>query len=83
MFQYLIAQNQYTMAGVSLDLCEHIPGKESDRNSFLGEIFWIYTAITETIAWCVLSSTEFQKYLRQELLTSALIRCVEHPLYTY
>ena len=70
----MLMQNQYTMSHVSVDLCEHIPGKESDRTSFLGELFWIYTAVTETIAWCVLSSAEFQKYLRQELLTSALIR---------
>lgn len=72
--RWFILQNPYTMAGVNPDVCELIPGKENDRNTILGQICWIYLAVTETIAWSSLSPEDFQRYLRQELLTSALMR---------
>jgi regulatory associated protein of mTOR len=40
----------------SLDhsLIDQIPGRQNDRKTLLGELNWIFTAITDTIAWNVL-----------------------------
>ncbi|KAK8319906.1 hypothetical protein V6Z11_A12G000100 [Gossypium hirsutum] len=37
----------------SLDssLIDKIPGRQNDRKTLLGELNWIFTAVTETIAW--------------------------------
>ena len=32
-------------------LCDRIPGQLNDRRTMLGELNWIFTAITDTIAW--------------------------------
>lgn len=31
--------------------CFRIPGQLNDRRTMLGELNWIFTAITDTIAW--------------------------------
>lgn len=36
------------------DLIDKIPGRQNDRKTPLGELNWIFTAITDTIAWNVL-----------------------------
>lgn len=40
----------------SLDysLIDRIPGLQTDRKTLLGELNWIFTAVTDTIAWNVL-----------------------------
>ena len=40
----------------SLDysLIDRIPGRQNDRKTLLGELNWIFTAVTDTIAWNVL-----------------------------
>ncbi|KAK3557621.1 hypothetical protein QTP70_031150 [Hemibagrus guttatus] len=70
--------------GVTLDLIEKIPGRLNDRRTPLGELNWIFTAITDTIAWNVLPRGEgfnpylsvdlFQKLFRQDLLVASLFR---------
>ena len=40
----------------------------------LGELNWIFTAITDTIAWNTLPRTLFQKLFRQDLLVASLFR---------
>lgn len=39
-------------------------GSQTDRKTPLGELNWIFTAITDTIAWNVLPRTLFQKLFR-------------------
>ncbi|KAL4808806.1 raptor N-terminal caspase like domain-containing protein [Aspergillus unguis] len=51
-----------------------IPGRLQDRRSPLGELNWIFTAITDTIAWKTLSRTMFKKLFRQDLMVAALFR---------
>lgn len=51
-----------------------IPGSVNDRKSPLGELNWIFTSITDTIAWNTLPSDLFQKLFRQDLLVAALCR---------
>lgn len=40
----------------------------------LGELNWIFTAITDTIAWNTLPKDLFQKLFRQDLLVASLFR---------
>ncbi|XP_070581195.1 regulatory-associated protein of mTOR-like isoform X2 [Ptychodera flava] len=59
---------------VTLDLIDKIPGRLNDRRTPLGELNWIFTAITDTIAWNVLPRELFQKLFRQDLLVASLFR---------
>lgn len=60
--------------GVTKELIDRIPGKQTDRKTPLGELNWIFTAITDTIAWNVLPRALFQKLFRQDLLVASLFR---------
>ncbi|SCU86554.1 LANO_0C08394g1_1 [Lachancea nothofagi CBS 11611] len=51
-----------------------IPGKLSDRRTPLGELNWIFTAITDTIAWTSLPRPLFKKLFRHDLMVAALFR---------
>ncbi|CCK70021.1 ubiquitin-binding TORC1 subunit KOG1 KNAG_0D02720 [Huiozyma naganishii CBS 8797] len=52
----------------------HIPGMLSDRRTPLGELNWIFTAITDTIAWTCLPRPLFKKLFRHDLMIAALFR---------
>lgn len=60
----------------SLDysLIDKIPGRQTDRRTLLGELNWIFTAVTDTIAWNVLPHDLFQRLFRQDLLVASLFR---------
>ncbi|KAG2691057.1 hypothetical protein I3843_09G213400 [Carya illinoinensis] len=60
----------------SLDdsLIDKIPGRQNDRKTLLGELNWIFTAVTDTIAWNVLPRDLFQRLFRQDLLVASLFR---------
>lgn len=51
-----------------------VPGKLTDRRTPLGELNWIFTAITDTIAWALLSRPLFKRLFRQDLMVAALFR---------
>ncbi|KAL5226220.1 hypothetical protein ABZP36_012859 [Zizania latifolia] len=55
-------------------LIDQIPGRQNDRRTLLGELNWIFTAITDTIAWNVLPHDLFQRLFRQDLLIASLFR---------
>ncbi|KAL5204746.1 hypothetical protein ABZP36_009617 [Zizania latifolia] len=55
-------------------LIDQIPGRQNDRKTLLGELNWIFTAITDTIAWNVLPHDIFQRLFRQDLLVASLFR---------
>lgn len=58
------------------DLIDNLPGirKPNNRKSPFGELNWIFTAITDSIAWNILPREVFQKLFRQDLLVSSLFR---------
>nr|GEV86057.1 regulatory-associated protein of TOR 1 [Tanacetum cinerariifolium] len=60
----------------SLDdsLIDRIPGRQTDHKTLLGELNWIFTAVTDTIAWNVLPHELFQRLFRQDLLVASLFR---------
>jgi regulator-associated protein of mTOR len=47
------------------DLVDKIPGRLNERKTVLGELNWIFTAITDTIAWNLLPPELFQRLFRQ------------------
>ncbi|SPQ19061.1 53f7980f-da97-45b9-b5b8-389a2ada3425 [Thermothielavioides terrestris] len=51
-----------------------LPGKLQERRTPLGELNWIFTAITDTIAWTTLPRPLFRKFFRQDLMVAALFR---------
>ncbi|CAN6650481.1 target of rapamycin complex 1 subunit Kog1p [Trichomonascus vanleenenianus] len=51
-----------------------IPGRITDRRTPLGELNWIFTAITDTIAWSSLESSLFKRLFRQDLVVAAMFR---------
>lgn len=72
--RWFLSQNTMSMAHVDASFIERIPGKLTDRKTPLGELNWIFTAITDTIAWNVLPKPLFQKLFRQDLLVASLFR---------
>ncbi|KAI0487312.1 raptor N-terminal caspase like domain-containing protein [Xylaria cf. heliscus] len=51
-----------------------LPGRLQERRTPLGELNWIFTAITDTIAWTSLPRQLFRKFFRQDLMVAALFR---------
>lgn len=49
-------------------------GRSSERRTPIGELNWIFTAITDTIAWNTLPKPLFKKLFRQDLMVAALFR---------
>ena len=72
--RWFVYQNPLSMEGVDPESVDRIPGKENDRKTPLGELNWIFTAITDTIAWNVLPSPLFQRLFRQDLLVASMFR---------
>ena len=67
-------RNPLSTHRVSAQMLDSIPGRVSDRKTPLGELNWVFTAITDTIAWNVLSREQFQRLFRQDLLVASLFR---------
>ncbi|GAA6007493.1 hypothetical protein JCM10207_006363 [Rhodosporidiobolus poonsookiae] len=59
---------------LDVDMLLKIPGKLNDRRTPLGELMWIFTAVTDTIAWNTLPRDLFQKLFRHDLVVAALFR---------
>ncbi|KAJ5072200.1 regulatory-associated protein of mtor [Anaeramoeba ignava] len=53
---------------------DKIPGTLLERLSPLGELDWIFTTITDMIAWCSFPNDLFKKLYREDLLVAALFR---------
>ncbi|KAI2639373.1 raptor N-terminal caspase like domain-containing protein [Xylaria nigripes] len=53
---------------------KRLPGRLQERRTPLGELNWIFTAITDTIAWTSLPRQLFRKFFRQDLMVAALFR---------
>jgi regulator-associated protein of mTOR len=56
---------------VRQQLLEQIPGQLNNRKTIMGELNWIFTAITDTIAWNILPPDLFQRLFRQDLLVAS------------
>lgn len=65
-----------TPSNITAQMIDHLPGtkKMANRKLPYGEMNWIFTAITDSIAWNVLPTELFQKLFRQDLLVASLFR---------
>ncbi|PVI06467.1 hypothetical protein DM02DRAFT_582168 [Periconia macrospinosa] len=71
--RFFILQNPLP-SRLNIREAHNIPGKVSERRTPIGELNWIFTAITDTIAWNSLSKPLFKKLFRQDLMVAALFR---------
>jgi regulator-associated protein of mTOR len=72
--KWFILQNNALLAKFPQNVIDNIPGKISDRRTPLGEMNWIFTSITDTIAWNLLPNNLFKKLFRQDQMVAALFR---------
>ena len=59
---------------ITADMVMQVPGDLKDRRTPLGELNWIFTAITDTIAWTTFSRELFTRLYRSDLLIASLFR---------
>lgn len=79
--RWFVHETPLSTQGLDLDtIADAIPGKLTDRKTPLGELNWIFTAITDTIAWNVLPSPLFQRLFRQDLLVASMFRVKVAPM---
>lgn len=71
--RYFIANNQLPN-NLTADNVMQIPGDLKDRRTPLGELNWIFTAITDTIAWTTFPRDVFTRLYRSDLLVASLFR---------
>ncbi|BFZ58664.1 Target of rapamycin complex 1 subunit kog1 [Savitreella phatthalungensis] len=71
--RWFVLQNPLP-SNLTIDMVSRIPGRLQDRRTALGELNWIFTAITDTIAWNVLPGPLFKRLFRQDLMVAALFR---------
>ncbi|KAJ3123892.1 hypothetical protein HK100_011450 [Physocladia obscura] len=71
--RWFVSQNPL-LQNINADMIMKIPGQLNDRRTPLGELNWIFTAITDTIAWNMLPHDLFKKLFRQDLMVAALFR---------
>jgi regulator-associated protein of mTOR len=70
---FFVLQNPLK-SGLTPERAKSLPGRLQERRTPLGELNWIFTAITDTIAWTTLPRDQFRKYFRQDLMVAALFR---------
>lgn len=56
------------------ELLERVPGSPSERRTPAGELNWIFTAVTDAIAWATLPRDLFRRLFRQDMLLASLCR---------
>lgn len=59
---------------ITPDIVMQLPGDLKDRRTPLGELNWIFTAITDTIAWTTFPRDVFTRLYRSDLLIASLFR---------
>ncbi|KAG1848524.1 hypothetical protein DFJ58DRAFT_796171 [Suillus subalutaceus] len=59
---------------ITPDMVMQLPGDLKDRRTPLGELNWIFTAITDTIAWTTFPRDVFTRLYRSDLLIASLFR---------
>ena len=73
--QWFCSRSLMHHEGLTKELIDRIPGKQTDRKTALGELNWIFTAITDTIAWNMLPRALFQRLFRQVCAECAATPC--------
>ncbi|GAB6021043.1 hypothetical protein CHUAL_003678 [Chamberlinius hualienensis] len=71
---YVLQNTSKLLPDITLDIIDRLPGQLNDRRTVMGELNWIFTAITDTIAWNTLPRDLFQRLFRQDLLVASIFR---------
>jgi regulator-associated protein of mTOR len=71
--RYFIMNHQLPN-NISAEMVSQLPGDLKDRRTPLGELNWIFTAITDTIAWTTFPRDVFTRLYRSDLLIASLFR---------
>ncbi|CAJ1965648.1 unnamed protein product [Cylindrotheca closterium] len=72
--RWFVRRNQHSMGSIDPESVDSIPGEPNDRKTPMGELNWIFTAVTDSIAWDVLPMPLFQRLFRQDLLLASMFR---------
>jgi regulator-associated protein of mTOR len=59
---------------ITTNMVMQLPGDLKDRKTLLGELNWIFTAVTNTIAWTTFSHDVFTRLYRCDLLIASLFQ---------
>eukprot|EP01059_Diplonema_ambulator_P030005 TRINITY_DN500_c1_g1_i1.p1 TRINITY_DN500_c1_g1~~TRINITY_DN500_c1_g1_i1.p1 ORF type:complete len:1196 (+),score=293.11 TRINITY_DN500_c1_g1_i1:1-3588(+) len=73
---YHYSQRECLLPNVTKAMIQAVPGVAGDRKTPLGELNWIFTAVTDAIAWCTLPRELFHRLFRprNDMLLVALFR---------
>ncbi|PAA49843.1 hypothetical protein BOX15_Mlig010836g3, partial [Macrostomum lignano] len=71
---YWIRYSNRLSPDLTLAMLSNIPGKLSERKSMLGELNWIFTAVTDTIAYNSIPRDLFHRLFRYDTLLASLFR---------
>jgi len=66
--------NHQLPINITANVVMQVPGDLKDRRTPLGELNWILTATTDTIAWTTFSCDIFTQLYRSDLLIASLFR---------
>ncbi|RUS18731.1 hypothetical protein BC937DRAFT_88408 [Endogone sp. FLAS-F59071] len=74
--RWFVMQNPLLTTNLTLEMVLKLPGRAQDRRTPLGELNWIFTAVTDTIAWNVLQDQPelFKRLFRQDLMVASMFR---------
>ncbi|KAJ2611533.1 Target of rapamycin complex 1 subunit kog1 [Coemansia sp. RSA 1365] len=73
MIRYWLLRNP-NVSKIIQDNWEKLPGSTQDRYTPMGEINWIITTVTDTIAWSALPPDQFNKMFRGDVVVASLYR---------
>jgi regulator-associated protein of mTOR len=74
--RWVVMRNPLLTSNITMDMVLQLPGRSTERRTPLGELNWIFTAVTDTIAWCVLQEQPelFKRLFRQDLTVASMFR---------
>ncbi|KAG1056672.1 hypothetical protein G6F43_001453 [Rhizopus delemar] len=74
--RWVVMRNPLLTSNITMDMVLQLPGRATERRTPLGELNWIFTAVTDTIAWCVLQDQPelFKRLFRQDLMVASMFR---------
>ncbi|KAG0172829.1 hypothetical protein DFQ29_008217 [Apophysomyces sp. BC1021] len=74
--RWVVMRNPLLTSNITMDMVLQLPGRATERRTPLGELNWIFTAVTDTIAWCVLQDQPelFKRLFRQDLTVASMFR---------
>lgn len=80
---FYVLQHPLRSLDMTPERARKLPGRLQERRTPLGELNWIFTAITDTIAWTTFPRPLFRRYFRQDLMGEFSVLCFCFPFFVY